>query len=123
MLTNSIKYTSVSLLFFLVFVSYYTTYAFWAQAEPSGPVGCERTGTVKVTCCQEHIINRNPTNPAGILVTYSTDCDIGSGGGKPSGSEGYKNCGERYLLMFEKDRQTLHLVNGYHLVSLSSPNH
>lgn len=62
-------------------------------AEPSGPVGCERTGTVKVTCCQEHIINRSPANPAGTLVTYCTDCDIAPG------STAFVNCSERYIRM------------------------
>jgi hypothetical protein len=70
----------------------YTT--FQALAEPSGPVGCERTGTVKITCCQEHIINRSPANPAGTLVTYCTDCDIG-----PGGMGNYINCSERYIKM------------------------
>ena len=88
---------SVSLSIFLVFVSYYTPYVVRVEAEPSGPVGCERSGTVKVTCCQDHIINCSPTNPAGTLVTYCTDCDI------LSTELGYTNCGERYIPGFEKD--------------------
>ena len=88
---------SLSLSIFLVFVSYYTPYVVRVEAEPSGPVGCERSGTVKVTCCQDHIINCSPTNPAGTLVTYCTDCDI------LSTELGYTNCGERYIPGFEKD--------------------
>jgi len=62
-------------------------------AEPSGPVGCEVSGTVKVTCCQEYIINRSPANPAGTLVTYCTDCDVAPG------NTAFVNCSERYIRM------------------------
>jgi len=96
----------VLLLFTSVFISYYTTYAFFAYGAPSGQVYCNQTGTVKVTCCQEHIINRSPSNPAGTLVTYCTDCDIGSGGTNWDGSGNYKNCGERYIQAFEQDPNT-----------------
>jgi hypothetical protein len=84
------------LLFVSVFVSYYTTYAFLAHAEPSGNVKCYRTGTLERTCCQDHIINRGPSNPAGTLVTYCTDCEIGPGGVS-------QNCGDRYIQAFEQD--------------------
>ena len=87
------------LLFTSVFISYYTIYAFFAYGAPSGRVDCKITGTVKVTCCQEHIINRSPSNPAGTLVTYCSDCDVGPGGV-------YQNCGERYIQMFEVDPNT-----------------
>lgn len=86
------------MLCFLVFVSYYATYTFLTHAEPSGPIGCERIGTLKIKCCQEHIINRSPSNPAGPLVNYCTDCDIG-----PGGEPNYQNCSERYIQMFEQD--------------------
>jgi hypothetical protein len=62
-------------------------------AEPSGKIGCERTGTLKVKCCQEHIINRSPANPAGTLVNYCTDCELGPGGTYDS----IHNCSERYI--------------------------
>jgi hypothetical protein len=69
---------------------------FRVLADPSGPISCFRTGTVKITCCQDHIINRSPANPAGTLVTYCTDCDIGPGGQLVSGAT---NCSERYIKM------------------------
>jgi len=97
--TKSIRYTSVFLLCFLVFVSYYTTYAFWAEA--AGQINCKRAGTLIVTCCQDHIINRSPSNPAGTLVTYCTDCEVGPGGQDPPAP--LRNCGERYVQMFEQD--------------------
>ena len=62
------------------------------------PIGCERTGTLKVKCCQESVINRSPSNPAGTVVNYCTDCDIG-----PSGPPNYQNCSERYVQMLEQD--------------------
>ncbi len=96
MLTNSIKYTTVLSLFVAIIISYYTAYTFFAYGAPSGQINCMPTGTVKGTCCQEHIINRSPSNLAGTLVTYCTDCDIGPGGV-------YQNCGERYVQMFEQD--------------------
>ena len=74
----------------------YSSYPFsisWVSAEPSGPITCERTGTVTETCCQEHIINRSPDNPAGTLVKYCTDCTIGPGGGFSS----FYDCSERYI--------------------------
>lgn len=86
----SIKYVSVILLFVSMMSSYYTTYAFFVNAEPSGKIGCEQTGTLKVKCCQYHIINRSPSNPAGSLVNFCTDCDVGPGGVK-------QNCSERYI--------------------------
>lgn len=89
------------MLCFLVFVSYYTTYAFWAHAAPSGQINCKRTGTLIVTCCQDHIINRSPSNPAGTLVTYCTDCEVGPGGQNPPAP--LRNCGERYIQVFEQD--------------------
>ncbi|HKR73716.1 MAG TPA: hypothetical protein VJR94_06350, partial [Candidatus Nitrosocosmicus sp.] len=89
----------IFLLSFLVFVSYYTTYAFYAEA--AGPIKCDRTGTLIVTCCQDHIINRSPSNPAGTLVTYCTDCEVGPGGQDPPAP--LRNCGERYVQMFEQD--------------------
>jgi hypothetical protein len=68
-------------------------------------INCSETGTLTVTCCQDHVINRSPSNPAGTLVTYCTDCDVKPGGSKIL--EGpYKglynvnqlqNCGERYI--------------------------
>jgi len=97
--TKSIRYTSVFLLCFVVFVSYYTTYAFWAEA--AGQINCKRTGTLIVTCCQDHIINRSPSNPAGTLVTYCTDCEVGPGGQDPPAP--LRNCGERYVQMFEQN--------------------
>jgi hypothetical protein len=64
-------------------------------AEPSGGISCQRTGTLIVTCCQDHIINRSPANPAGTLVTYCTDCQVGRGGtGEP-----LYDCSERYIKM------------------------
>lgn len=101
MFTKSIKYVSVFLLCFLVFISYYTTYAFWAHAAPSGQINCKRTGTLIVTCCQDHIINQSPSNPAGTLVTYCTDCEVGPGGQNPPAP--LRNCGERYIQTFEQD--------------------
>jgi hypothetical protein len=65
-------------------------------AEPSGPIDCRRTGTVAVTCCQEHIINRSPSNPAGTLVKYCTDCNIYY---DQAGDWHIKDCGERYIAM------------------------
>jgi len=97
--TMSIRYTTVFLLCFLVFVSYYITYDFWAEG--AGPINCKRAGTLIVTCCQDHIINRSPSNPAGTLVTYCTDCEVGPGGQDPPAP--LRNCGERYVQMFEKD--------------------
>jgi hypothetical protein len=89
-LVNVFKYTFMLLLFISVFSSYYATYALLANAEPSGKIGCQITGTLKVKCCQYHIINRSPSNPAGSLVNYCTDCDVGPGGVK-------QNCSERYI--------------------------
>jgi hypothetical protein len=67
-------------------------------AEPSGGISCQRSGTLTVTCCQDHIINRSPANPAGTLVTYCTDCTVGRGGA--TGEEGYlHDCSERYIQM------------------------
>jgi hypothetical protein len=63
-----------------------------ACAEPSGSMTCYRTGTLTRTCCQDHIINRSPSNPAGTLVTYCTDCKVGPGGTSDE-------CGERYIPM------------------------
>ena len=80
-------------------MSYYTTYAFYAEA--AGPIKCNRTGTLIVTCCQDNIINRSPSNPAGTLVTYCTDCEVGPGGQDPPAP--LRNCGERYIQMFEQD--------------------
>ena len=94
MLSRSLKCTCILLLCLSMFGSYYTTSTFLAHA--AVPIGCERTGTVKVKCCQEHIINTSPSNPAGTLVNYCTDCDVGSGGV-------YQNCSERYVEMFEQD--------------------
>jgi hypothetical protein len=89
-LSKPIITASILLIFSSLFSSYYTTYAFFVNAEPSGKVGCERTGTLKVKCCQYHIINKSPSNPAGSLVNYCTDCDVGPGGVP-------QNCGERYI--------------------------
>jgi hypothetical protein len=62
-----------------------------ACAEPSGPVkACTRIGTVTVKCCQDHIINRSPSNPGGTLVTYCTECTR-----NPDGT--YSDCSERYI--------------------------
>lgn len=63
-----------------------------ACAEPSGSMTCYRTGTLTRKCCQDHIINRSPANPAGTLVTYCTDCKVGPGGTTVE-------CGERYIEM------------------------
>ncbi len=99
MLTNSIKHAAVLSLFIAVIISYYTTYA--VLAETAGQVNCKRSGTLIVTCCQDHIINRSPSNPAGTLVTYCTDCEVGPGGQDPPAP--LRNCGERYVQMFEQD--------------------
>jgi hypothetical protein len=56
-----------------------------------------------VRCCQEHIINRSPANPAGSLVEYCTDCS------KIYDSEGnwhVQNCGDRYIRMSAEDPST-----------------
>jgi hypothetical protein len=63
-----------------------------ACAEPSSSMTCKRTGTSTRTCCQDHIINRSPSNPAGTLVTYCTDCKVGPGGITVE-------CGKRYIPM------------------------
>ena len=52
-----------------------------------------------VTCCQDHVINQSPDNPAGTLVTYCTDCQVGPEGiGIASGT-----CGDRYIKAFTQD--------------------
>ena len=82
--------------------SSYSLSTFWVFAEPSGSIKCHRSGTLKETCCQDHIINRSPSNPAGTLVTYCTDCDIGPGGGFSS----FHNCSERYIQAAEEPTPT-----------------
>lgn len=83
---------------FLAITLIYSSYslsAFRASAVFKGGVGgplCYQTGTLTMTCCQEFIINRSPANPAGTLVTYCTDCEVGPGGV-------IQNCGERYIQM------------------------
>ena len=80
---------------FLIMALIYSSYssASWVSAVPSGRIKCDRTGTLIVTCCQDHIINRSPSNPAGTLVTYCTDCQVGTGGT----NEPLHDCGERYI--------------------------
>jgi hypothetical protein len=95
-LSGPLKYICIILLYLSIFGSYYATSTFLASA--AVPIGCERTGTLKVKCCQEHVINRTPSNPAGTIVNYCTDCDIG-----PYGEPNYQNCSERYIEMFELD--------------------
>jgi len=95
-LSRSLKCLCILSLYISIFSSYYATSTFLAHA--AAAMGCERTGTLKVTCCQEHVINRSPSNPAGTVVNYCTDCDIG-----PGGEPNYQNCSERYIQMFEQD--------------------
>lgn len=76
------------------FCSFFPSLTFQALAEPSGQIDCKRTGTVAVTCCQDHIINRSPANPAGTLVTYCTDCNIYY---DTAGDWHVRDCGERYI--------------------------
>lgn len=66
------------------------------EASAATEIKCERTGTAKVTCCQDHVINRSPANPAGTLVTYCTDCEVTI---TDVGYLGYTNCSERYIEM------------------------
>jgi hypothetical protein len=82
----------VSVLVVAITYSSYSFSSFWVFAVPSGPIGCETAGTLKVKCCQYHIINRSPSNPAGTLEAYCTTCDIG-----PGGPPNYQNCSEREL--------------------------
>src|SRR5918996_2982342 len=93
LLTKSLVFVVISSLAFALIYSSYSLSTFWVFAEPSGGISCKRTGTLKATCCQDHIINRSPSNPAGTLVTYCTDCDLGPGGGYSS----LQNCSERYI--------------------------
>ncbi len=94
MLSRSLKNICILLLCLSIFGSYYTASTFFAHAAVK--IGCEIAGTLKVKCCQQQVINRSPSNPAGTLVNYCTDCDVGPGGV-------YRNCSERYIQMFEQD--------------------
>jgi len=94
LLSRFLKYICILLLCLSIFGSYYTTSTFLVHAAVA--IGCEKTGTLKVKCCQEHIINKSPSNPAGTLVNYCTDCDVGLGGVK-------QNCSERYIQFFEQE--------------------
>lgn len=97
MFTKPLIFVVASFLVFTVIYSSYSFSAFWASA--AGPISCRYTGTVTVTCCQDHVINQSPTNPAGTLVTYCTDCEVAPGG-RESGAPGYswlRNCSERYI--------------------------
>jgi hypothetical protein len=80
--------------FFIVASIYSFSYSTTFQASAAGPIRCERTGTVKMTCCQDQVINRTPANPAGTLVTYCTDCDV-----SVYGEDFPTGCGERYIEM------------------------
>jgi hypothetical protein len=80
---------------FLIVALIYSSYSSTplVSAVPSGAIGCERTGTLTVTCCQRHIINRSPANPAGILQNLCTDCKVGPGGEYYEYSERYIDIG------------------------------
>jgi hypothetical protein len=95
MKSKSVIFVALSL---LVVVMYSSSSFIPFQASAAGPISCNRTGTMKITCCQDHVINRTPANPAGTLVTYCTDCDV-TGVGESVGPAGYTNCGERYIQM------------------------
>jgi hypothetical protein len=104
LLTKPLILVLISFLAFALVYSSYSSSAFWAFA--AGPINCSFSGTLKVTCCQDHIINQSIDNPAGTLVTYCTDCDIGPGGytgtvGNPYGN--LSNCSERYIQAFTQD--------------------
>ena len=80
-------------------ITYVSSATFSALA--AGPISCDRTGTMTVTCCQDHIVNRSPANPAG-LVRYCTDCTVGPGGYTGTVDNPFGNlsdCGERYIDM------------------------
>lgn len=103
----TVKSTSVIFViisFFIVASIYSFSYSTTFQASAAGPIDCRQTGTVTVTCCQDHVINQSPSNPAGTLVTYCTDCQIGSGGtdapgAGPGGTYNVHDCSERYIPM------------------------
>ena len=94
----------ISFLGLAVIYSSFPSTAFQALAEPSGQIHCKRTGTVAATCCQDHIINRSPANPAGTLVTYCTDCNYYV---DTAGDYHIKDCGERYIAMAAEEPITV----------------
>jgi len=89
-----------SLAFALIYSSYFSS-TFWVFA--AGAITCSQTGTVTVTCCQDHVVNRSPSNPAGTVVTYCTDCQVSPGGTGVGVLPGQYNinqlhdCSERYI--------------------------
>lgn len=78
----------ISLLTFALIFDYYKPDLF-VSAEPYGPIGCERIGTLKVKCCQEHMV-KSSTGIGFEIVNYCTECDVGPGGVK-------QNCSDRYI--------------------------
>ncbi|WP_458744672.1 hypothetical protein [Candidatus Nitrosocosmicus sp. T] len=106
-----------SAIFALVYSSLFSS-AFLIYAATQ--INCDRTGTMTVTCCQDHVINQGPSNPAGTLVTYCTDCEVAPGGPHEGVQPGYtnlnqlRNCGERYIDMKaeEPPRPSLPTVPG-----------
>ena len=101
--SRSVIFVAISIIVVASIYSFSSSIPF--QANAAGPIRCERTGTVKVTCCQDEVINRSPANPAGTLVTYCTDCDIGIGD-DAIGTAGYTNCSERYIGMSAEEPAT-----------------
>ncbi len=93
MKSRSVIFVVMSFLVVALIYSSFTSNTFKASA--AGPITCNRTGTVTITCCQDEVINRSPANPAGTLVTYCTDCEVGP----IYGEDVPENCGERYIEM------------------------
>lgn len=106
-----------SVIFALVYSSLFSS-AFLVYA--ASEINCSQTGTMTVTCCQDAVINRSPSNPAGTLVTYCTDCEVAPGGANQGAPGGFinlnqlRNCGERYIDMKaeEPPRPSLPTVPG-----------
>lgn len=98
--SRSVIFVAISIIVVASIYSFSSSIPF--QANAAGPISCNRTGTVTITCCQDQVINRTPANPAGTLVTYCTDCEVG-----PIYGEAVpENCGERYIQMSAEEPAT-----------------